>query len=103
MSEVSSNQSERSRKIESTILRAIAEVGQAEIARLTHVSESTVSRRKEDQIGQLSDLLAAAGLKVVPVSYRVIDPKIAEAWLLIFDAYMKKMNNPLSLLLMGDE
>ncbi|MFY8183829.1 MAG: CII family transcriptional regulator [Polynucleobacter sp.] len=102
MNTVSPSQTERSRKIESTILRAIAEVGQSEIARLTNVSESTVSRRKEDHIGQMAELLAAAGLKVVPVEYRCIDPKIAEAWMLIFDAYMKKMNNPLSLLL-GDE
>lgn len=91
MSEVSSTQTERSRKIESTILRAIAEVGQAEIARLTHVSESTVSRRKEDRIGEWSEFLAASNLKVVPVSHIYIDPKKLEAMMLLFQSAVSKL------------
>ena len=101
MSEVSSTQTERSRKIESTILRAIAEVGQAEIARLTHVSESTISRRKEDRIGEMSEFLAASNLKVVPVSHLYIDPAKAEAMMLLFQSAVKKLG--VLEILRGDE
>ena len=60
MSEVSSSHTERSRKIESAILRAIAEVGQSEIAKLINVSESTVSRRKDEWTGEVAEFLAAS-------------------------------------------
>lgn len=101
MSEVSSTQTERSRKIESTILRAIAEVGQAEIARLTHVSESTISRRKEDRIGEMSEFIAAANLKIVPVDHIYIDPKKLEAMMLLFQSAVKKLG--VLEILRGDE
>jgi hypothetical protein len=71
-------------------LRAIAEVGQAEIARLTHVSESTISRRKEDRIGEMSEFLAASNLKVVPLSHIYIDPTKLDAMMLLFQSAVSK-------------
>ena len=102
MTLVSSNQADRSRKIESTILQALAKVGQVEIAKIMGASESAVSRLKEDKIGQFSELLAAAGLKVVPVQYKCIDPAIASAMMLLYESAMKRIDNPASLL-WGDE
>ena len=91
MSEVSSTQTERSRKIESAILRAIAEVGQSEIAKLINVSESTVSRRKDEWTGEVAEFLAASNLKVVPVSHFYVDPKKLEAMMLLFEGAVKKL------------
>jgi hypothetical protein len=91
MQTVSPSQTERARKIETTILRAIAEVGQAEIARLTNVSESTVSRRKEDRIGETAEFLAASNLKVVPMSHIYIDPKKLDAMMLLFQSAVSKL------------
>ena len=91
MSEVSSTQTERSRKIESAILRAIAEVGQSEIAKLINVSESTVSRRKDEWTGEVAEFLAASNLKVVPASHFYVDPKKLEAMMLLFEGAVKKL------------
>lgn len=102
MTLVSSNQADRSRKIESTILQALAKTGQTEISKIMGASESTVSRLKEDKIGQFSDLLAAAGLKVVPATYKCIDPAVANAMMLLYESAMKRIDNPASLL-WGDE
>ena len=102
MNTVSSTQTDRSRKIESTILQALAKTGQVEIARIMGASESSVSRLKEDKIGQLSELLAACGLKVVPVAYKCIDPALASAMMLLYESAMKRIENPASLL-WGDE
>ena len=102
MNTVSSNQTDRSRKIESTILHALAKVGQAEIAKIMGASESTVSRLKEDKISQFAELLAAAGLKVVPSAYKCIDPAVASAMMLLYESAMKRIDNPASLL-WGDE
>lgn len=102
MTQVSSTQSDRSRKIESTVLQALAKTGQVEIARIMGASESSVSRLKEDKIGQLSELLAACGLKVVPTQYKCIDPALAGAMMLLYESAMKRIDNPASLL-WGDE
>jgi hypothetical protein len=90
MNTVCPSQTERARKIEATILRAIAEVGQSEIARRTNVSESTVSRRKEDRIGEMSEFLAASNLKPVPISHIYIDPKKLDAMMLLFQSVVSK-------------
>ena len=60
---------DRARKNEKVILSALAETGQAVAASCMGVNESTVSRMKQGDIEQASKLLAACGLKVVPVSF----------------------------------
>lgn len=58
---------DRARKNEKVILSTLAEVGQLVAANCMGVSESTVSRMKGGDIEQMSKLLAALGMKVVPV------------------------------------
>ena len=70
---------ERARKNESTILQAMAAMGQAELAKAMAVHESTVSRFKESGIGTFSTALAYLGLKCVPVGMACFDPTYVEA------------------------
>lgn len=60
---------ERARKNEKVILSALAEVSQLIAANSMGVSESTVSRMKSGDIEQAGKLLAALGLKVVPIGF----------------------------------
>lgn len=57
---------ERSRKIESMILQRLAEKTQTTIAIELGVSESKISRLKNDDIPMISKLMTCLGLKVVP-------------------------------------
>ena len=57
---------ERSRKIESMILQRLAEKTQTSIAIELGVSESKISRLKNDDIPMISKLITCLGLKVVP-------------------------------------
>ena len=57
---------ERSRKIESIILQRLAEKTQTTIAIELGVSESKISRLKNDDIPMISKLITCLGLKVVP-------------------------------------
>ena len=57
---------ERSRKIESMILQRLAEKTQTSIAIELGVSESKISRLKNDDIPMISKLINCLGLKVVP-------------------------------------
>ena len=102
MNEVSSSVIDASRKIETTILKALSNLGQVEIAKKMDVSESAVSRLKDGQIATLSMMLAAAGLKVVPAQYKCIDPAIAHAMMIMYESAMKRLDNPVELL-WGDE
>lgn len=63
----------RARKIQSTILQALAgaESG-ADLAAITGLSESKVSRLKNDHLGDFAAMLAALGLKVVSVNLKCI-------------------------------
>lgn len=68
----------RANKIEQTILHALAETGQSVVAQQIQVNESTVSRAKAD-IQIIAKIMAACGLKVVPVSARCFNPKYIES------------------------
>ena len=68
---------QRCKRNQTTILKAIAAVGQARIAELIGVSESTVSRYKDADVEKLAAVLAAAGLKVVLESANTVD---ADEW-----------------------
>lgn len=60
---------QRARKNEKLILSALAETDQAIAAACMGTSETTVSRMKQGDIEQASKLLAACGLKVVPIGF----------------------------------
>lgn len=99
---VSSAVVDTSRKIERTILQALAERGQAHAAGLMGVSESNVSRLKDGQLENFSKLLAVIGLKVVPAQYKCLDPIKAQAMVTLYEAAMQRISNPVELLF-GDE
>lgn len=70
MGQVSMPFADRARKNEKVILSALADTGQEVAATCMGVNESTVSRMKQDDIERASKLLAACGLKVVPVGFQ---------------------------------
>lgn len=99
MTEVSADAAERSRKMErrarkneSEVLKALAETGQAVAARDLGVHESTVSRMKDGEIERFCSLLAAVGLKVVPMDYRCVNPEIAKAQMVIYKAMAEQVD-----------
>ena len=76
METLSSDLLARSRKIQSTVLQALASDARgSDLAKLTGLSESKVSRLKTDHLADFSALLAAAGLKVVPREMECYKPE----------------------------
>ena len=76
------NRPERARKNEQAILQRLSSVGQATVAAAVKVDESTISRMKGDgKLTQFAEILAELGLKVVPETMRVFDPKDIDALL----------------------
>lgn len=72
------------RKNHSIALQRLASVGLGPVAKALGVSESTVSRHKDQHLEELTAMLAVLGLKVVPVELRLyrsedIEPLIALA------------------------
>lgn len=86
---------ERARKACSTVLRAMQEPGrQGAIAAAMGVSESTVSRLKNDQLEQFCLLLAHAGLKVVPVEMQCFPADKVQALLTLARAHLAAVERP---------
>lgn len=69
----------RARKNTSAILRALAAVGQVRVAEQLGISESTVSRMKDAELDRIGELLAACGLKAVPVDLQLFEPERIQA------------------------
>lgn len=72
---VSANVGERSRKAHSLILQRIASVGQVRVAEDLGTSESTVSRFVNSDLERTCQILAALGLKVVPIELKCYEPR----------------------------
>lgn len=72
---------ERARKNLATIFEGLARVGQVTVAERLRISESVVSKAKGDELELAARIMAAAELKVVPASYRCMDPKRLDALL----------------------
>jgi len=102
MTELSAIQLDMSRKIERTILSALSNAGQVEVAKLLGIHESTVSRFKDGHIETFSNLLAALDLKLVPTSFRTIDPERMKAFCTLFEAAMTRPDSLEHLLLEGE-
>ncbi|OCG10819.1 hypothetical protein A9G09_11955 [Gilliamella sp. wkB292] len=66
MEKLSNKADERSRKIESIILQRLAEKTQTTIALELEMSESKISRLKNDDLPVIAKLITCLGLKVVP-------------------------------------
>ena len=86
---------ERARKAASTILRALQDPGrQGSIATAMGVSESTVSRMKNDQLDQFCLLLAHAGLKVVPMEMQCFPQDKVHALLTLARDHLQQIEHP---------
>ena len=70
---------ERARRIETTVVGALQARGARPVADEIGVSESTVSRLKNEHLADFSRLLSACELKVVPVTARCYQPESIEA------------------------
>ncbi|PNG53200.1 MULTISPECIES: CII family transcriptional regulator [unclassified Variovorax] len=86
---------ERARKTQMTILRALQEPGrQVALATSMGISESTVSRLKNDQLEQFSELLAHLGLKVVNQEMQCFPPDQIQALLTLSKVHLASIERP---------
>lgn len=84
---------EKSRKFHSLALQTISRVGQNEIAKLIGTSETTVSRHIAAELERACQVLAAAGLKVVPADMRCYPEDQIEALFTLAKARLKAMES----------
>lgn len=75
MKPVSASVGERSRKAYSLALQRLASVGQVNVAEMIGTSESTISRFVNTDLERSCQILAALGLKVVPIELRCYEPR----------------------------
>ncbi len=83
MSQVSMTPAERARKSHAVALQRIAAVGQNTIAGEIGVSPPTVSRFVSEDLERACQVLASAGLKVVPVDRICVDQAMYQAMVTI--------------------
>lgn len=93
MSTVSSAVGERSRKFQALVLQRLSSVGQVGVSELLGVSEATVSRFVKDDLERACQVLAAAGLKVVPGEMKCYDPEWIDAVFKLARAGMNQVDN----------
>lgn len=94
MSQLSDSAASLARKNESAVLRALAEHSQARIAEQLGVDASTVSRFKDGGLAQAAALLAACGLKVVPISMQCFPQEKVGALLTLARAHLMQLEHP---------
>ncbi len=88
----------RARKIAALVLHHVHDGKQVAIAAALGCHESTVSRLLSDHLDRLAQVLAHAGLKVVPESFRCVDPEVAHAIEVLYDKSMQRVGSPVSLM-----
>jgi len=71
--------SERTRTLESVLLRRIASLGQVRLAAHYGISESQFSRTKMERIAQVAEFLAALDLDIWPAELGAPDPDVHRA------------------------
>lgn len=77
-----------------TVLKRLQEPGrQLAIASAMGVSESTVSRLKNDHLEGLCEMLAHAGLKIVPVEVQCFPPEKIDALMTFAKAYLASVES----------
>ncbi len=79
MPTVDADLDQRARKIEATIFTGLQRHGQVTVARALGISEATVSTAKGDDIPKVARILAACGLKVVPIEHQCHSPEYLQA------------------------
>lgn len=94
MSSVLPTAPESARKMLQVVLQALAENGRAvAIAASLGISESTISRLKNEHLETLCAVLAHAGLKIVPAESRVIAPDRLRALLTFAKAHLNGVDS----------
>lgn len=88
----------RARKITALVLHHVHDGKQVAIATALGCHESTVSRLLSDHLDRLAQVLAHAGLKVVPEGYRCVDPEVAHAIEVLHSKAMQRVGSPVSLM-----
>ena len=92
MPELSAEVRARSRKFEALALQRLASVGQVNVAEAIGKSETTVSRHVSEQHLQRSlEVLAALGLKVVPIEMQCYPKPQIEAIFELARGAMERM------------
>lgn len=94
MAQLSPAIAENARKNERTILQAFARVSQSRIAEQLGVNDSTVSRFKDGGLEQAAALLAACGLKVVPLEMQCFPREKVNALLTLARDHLVQMEHP---------
>ena len=98
MSAVSPTPAETARKGSVLAARALAEPGRAAaVAAVMGLSESTISRIKNERLDEVLLFLAHLGLKATPTSYRCIDERTFEAYQVLWEKAMS-MTTPAKLI-----
>lgn len=87
-----STPSERARKAYLTVLQRLQDNGkQTAVAAAMGVSESTISRFKNEQLETLCGVLSHLGLKVVPVEMQCFAPERVQALLTLSKAHLESI------------
>ena len=85
---------ELARKNERTVLQAFSRVSQARIAEQLGIDDSRVSRFKDGGLEQAAALLAACGLKVVPIEMQCFPQEKVHALLTLARDHLMQMEHP---------
>lgn len=94
MAQLSPSIAEIARKNEQTVLHALAQRSQTKVAELLGVADSTVTRFKDGGLEQAAALLAACGLKVVPVDMQCFPRDKVNALLTLARDHLVQMEHP---------
>jgi hypothetical protein len=79
MAEVDTDIDRMATKIEGVIFKGLHRHGQVTVAKRLGVAESTVSTAKTELIPKVARILAACGLKVVPIEAQCYPPEYLQA------------------------
>lgn len=93
---------ERARKTVQVVLQRLSGGNQVAIATALGLSESTISRHKNEHLELFAKILAHAGLKVVPVEACVVDERRLAALGELLAAALAKDPNPANWLQEGE-
>ena len=92
MSAVFPQPEERARKNVGAIFTGLSATGQSKVAEALGVADSTVSKMKDKDIPEMARFLALCGLKVVPETYKCVDPGYLSAIVTLAQKHMAELN-----------
>ncbi|HWK72201.1 MAG TPA: hypothetical protein VNS29_15310 [Burkholderiaceae bacterium] len=105
MNESSPAAGERARKAHTLALQRISRIGQATVAQEVGVSPATVSRfvSEPDGLERACKVLAAVGLKVVPVTMQCFPPEKVAIFMTLARDHLNYLQRPEQLAFEDDE